>query len=124
MISAAAATVLATILTFSQGEIEVYGLIVKLTTYPGMRDEMIRVLKESAVDIPGCLSYIVAADSEDRNTIWVTEVWDSAASHDASLSLPGVMSAIPQAKQIVMHFERVAVTRPVWGTGTHSAIGQ
>lgn len=94
-----------------------YGLIVKLTTVPGKRKEMIRILKESAVDMPGCLSYIVAKDSADENTIWVTEVWDSAASHDASIFLPAVRNAIPEAKQIVSGFEKVASTNHVWGDG-------
>ena len=94
-----------------------YGLIVKLTTAPGKCEEMIGILKESAVEMPGCLSYIVAKDSADENAIWVTEVWDSAASHDASLSLPAVRNAILQAKQIVSGFDKVAVTNPVWGVG-------
>jgi len=94
-----------------------YGLIVKLTIVPGKREEMIRILKESAVDMPGCLSYVVAKDSADEIAIWVTEVWDSEASHDASLSLPAVKNAIPQAKQIVTGFDKVAVTNPVWGVG-------
>ena len=97
-----------------------YGLIVKLTTASGRRDEMIRILTESAADMPGCLSYIVAKDSADENAIWVTEVWDSEGSHDASLSLPAVKNAIPQAKQIVSGFDKVAVTNPVWGVGLRS----
>ncbi len=63
-----------------------YGLIVKLTVVPGRREEMIGILKESAADMPGCFSYVVAKDSADENAIWVTEVWDGLASHDASLS--------------------------------------
>jgi quinol monooxygenase YgiN len=47
----------------------------------------------------------------------VTEVWDSDASHDASLLLPAVKNAVPQARAIVASFEKVAVTSPVWGTG-------
>jgi len=97
-----------------------YGLIVKLTVASGKREEMIRILKESASDMPGCLSYIVAKDSADENMIWVTEVWASEASHDASLSLPAVKNAIPQAKQIVTSFDKVAVTNPVWGAGLRS----
>ena len=97
-----------------------YGLIVKLTTASGKREEMIRILKESAADMPGCLSYIVAKDSADENAIWVTEVWNNEASHDASLSLPAVKNAIRQAKQIVTGFDKVAVTNPVWGAGLHS----
>jgi quinol monooxygenase YgiN len=99
-----------------------YGLIVRLTISPGKRKEMVRILKKSAVDMPGCLSYVVAMDSADANSVWVTEVWDSEASHDASLSLPAVRNAIPQAKQIVTRFDKVAVTEPVWGTGPQSAL--
>jgi quinol monooxygenase YgiN len=91
-----------------------YGLIVKLTTFPGKREEMIVILKGSAAAMPGCQSYVVATDAADANTLWVTEVWDSQASHDASLLMPVVKAAIPRAQQIVASFEKVAVTRPVW----------
>jgi quinol monooxygenase YgiN len=74
------------------------GLIAKITLIPGRRDDMIGILKESAADMPGCLSYVVAKDAADESTIWVTEVWDSMASHDASLSLPAVKNAIPRGK--------------------------
>lgn len=67
--------------------------------------------------MPGCYSYVVAKDSADESVIWVTEVWDSEASHDASLSLPAVREAIPQAKLIVSRFEKVAATTPVWDGG-------
>jgi quinol monooxygenase YgiN len=100
-----------------------WGLIAKLTILPGRRDEMIGLLQQSAAKMPGCFSYVVAKDSADENVIWVTEVWDSTASHDASLSLPAVKNAIPLGKALVSNFERVAVTTPVWGAGlpaTHS----
>ena len=100
-----------------------WGLIAKLTILPGRRDEMIGLLRQSAAEMPGCFSYVVAKDSADENVIWVTEVWDSTASHDASLSLPAVKNAIPLGKALVSNFERVAVTTPVWGAGlpaTHS----
>ena len=69
-----------------------YGLIVKMTIVPGKREEMIRILKESAADMPGCFSYVVAKDAMDENVI-------------------------PQAKPLVANFERIAVTNPVWGHG-------
>ena len=98
-----------------------YGLIVKITLVPGKRDEMIAILRDSAANMPGCLSYVVAKDSSNENAIWVTEVWDSQQSHDASLSLPVVQNAIPRAKSNVANFEKVAVTMPVWGTGLPAA---
>jgi quinol monooxygenase YgiN len=98
-----------------------YGLIVKMTLLPGKRDEMIDALKESAANMPGCFSYVVAKDAADENALWVTEVWGSSASHDASLSLPAVRNVIPRAKSLVSNFERIAVTNPVWGVGLPGA---
>ena len=99
-----------------------WGMIAKITLLPGKRDEMVGILKDSAADMPGCLSYVVAKDAADENTIWVTEVWESMTSHDASLSLPVVKNAIPRGKAIVSNFERVAVTSPVWGRSVIFAI--
>lgn len=94
-----------------------YGLIVKIAIVPSRREEMIEILKESASNMAGCFSYVVAKDSVDENVLWVTEVWDSIASHNASLSLPSVKNAIPRAKAIVASFEKIAVTSPIWGEG-------
>jgi quinol monooxygenase YgiN len=109
------------VLVGSQEASAMYGLIVKLTVAPGKREEMLGILKESAADMPGCFSYVVAKDSADENTIWVTEVWDTSASHEASLSLPPVKNAIPRAQAIVSNFEKIAVTSPVWGVGLPSS---
>lgn len=115
------AVALTPVLTGSQEASGMWGLIAKVTLLPGRRDEMVEILKESAADMPGCLSYVVAKDATDENTIWVTEVWDSMASHDASLSLPAVKNAIPRGKAIVSNFEKIAVTSPVWGAGLPTA---
>jgi quinol monooxygenase YgiN len=112
-----AAVMLTSGLACSQEANGMWGMIVKITLVPGKRAEMIAILKESAADMQGCLSYIVAKDAADENAIWVNEVWDSIASHDASLSLPAVKSAIPRTKAIVSNFEKIAITNPVWGVG-------
>jgi quinol monooxygenase YgiN len=117
-----AATVIAKpVLAGSQGENEMYGLIAKLTAVAGKREELIRILRESAGDMPGCLSYVVARDSAEENTLWVTEVWDSVANHDASLLLPSVRNAMPQSKAILSSFDKIAVTTPAWGVGLEPA---
>ena len=92
-------------------------MITKITTVPGKRAEMAAVLKEGAAAMPGCLSYIVALDAASENTLWVTEAWDSQASHDASLSLPQVQRAVAQGRPLVAAFERIATTQPVCGVG-------
>jgi quinol monooxygenase YgiN len=92
-----------------------YGLIAKLVSVPNRREDLIAILKESTIRMPGCFSYGIAKDLADENTIWVTEVWDSMADHDSSLSLPAVKEAIDRAKPLIAGFSRVAATSPVAG---------
>jgi quinol monooxygenase YgiN len=116
----AAAVAIAPALAGPQGASAMYGLIAKLTATPGKRDELIKILQEGTRNMPGCRSYILAKDAADENVIWVTEIWDNAASHDASLSLPAVKDSIAQGKPLIGAFEKVAVTNPVAGVGLPS----
>jgi quinol monooxygenase YgiN len=97
-----------------------YGLIGKMSAVAGKRDELLAILTESAADMPGCLSYIVAKDTNDSDAIWITEVWDSKSSHDGSLALPQVRQAIARAKPLIAAFDSGVVTTPVGGHGLAS----
>jgi quinol monooxygenase YgiN len=97
-----------------------YGLIVKLAAVSGKREQLISLLAGCTKEMPGCFSYVVAKDTKDESGIWVTEVWDSEASHDASLLIPEVKETVAQAKPMVAHFEKIAVTTPVAGVGFSS----
>ncbi len=94
-----------------------YGLIGKMTAAAGKRDELISILLEGTAGMPGCRSYIVARDAADENGIWITEVWDSKASHDASLALPAVRAAIAKGRPLIAGFEKGIETVPVGGQG-------
>lgn len=94
-----------------------YGLIVKLDAHPGRREAVISILLQCAPVMPGCLSYIVAKDMADENAIWVTEVWDSEASHDASFSLPAIKEAIVSVRPMMMGIQSKVITAPVGGHG-------
>ena len=94
-----------------------YGLIGRMTTKPGQRDAFIEILLEGIGDMPGCLSYVVARDPSHPDGIWITEVWDSKESHDASLSLPAVKAAIARGRPLIAGFEPGITTEPVGGTG-------
>lgn len=94
-----------------------YGLIGKITATPGQRDALIAILLEGTTAMPGCLSYIVAADPESADAIWITEVWDGEASHKASLSLPAVQAAISKGRPLIAGFSDRTVTTPVGGIG-------
>ena len=71
-----------------------YGLIGKISVVPGQRDALAALLLEASHAMPGCLSYVIAADASDSDALWITEVWDSRTSHQGSLSLPAVQAAI------------------------------
>lgn len=94
-----------------------YGLIGKMRAQPGQRDALLAVLLEGTGAMPGCLSYVVAKDPVDADAIWITEVWDSRASHAASLQLPAVRAAIQRARPLIAGFENGQETIPVGGVG-------
>ncbi len=94
-----------------------YGLIGKMIAAPGTRDTLIAILLESLAGMPGCLSYIVAKDPADADSIWITEAWDSAESHQASLSLPAVQDAIARARPLIAGFGDSITTEPAGGVG-------
>jgi quinol monooxygenase YgiN len=67
--------------------------------------------------MPGCLSYVIATDPGDDDALWITEVWDTRASHEASLSLPGVQAAIAKGRPLIAGFSNRVETVPLGGQG-------
>lgn len=94
-----------------------FGLIGKMVAAPGKRDELAGILLGGTGAMPGCLSYIVAKDPRDTNALWITEVWDSAESHKASLSLPSVKEAIAKGRPLIASFGDMVQTEPIGGVG-------
>lgn len=100
-----------------------YGLIGKIKAVPGQRDALISILLEGIAGMPGCLSYVVAQDQTDPDAIWVTEVWNNQASHQASLSLPSVQEAIRLGKPLIAGFGERFETTPTGGHGLSGVPG-
>lgn len=98
-----------------------YGLIGRMLAHSGQRDALAAILLEGMNDMPGCLSYIVARDPTDENALWITEVWDSAESHQASLTLPSVQAAIAKGRPLIAGFDSRTETRPLGGVGLNAA---
>lgn len=98
-----------------------YGLIGSFKAQPGQRDALLAILLENAGALPGCLSYVVAEDPVEPDTIWITEVWDRADSHQSSLALPAVQDAIARARPLLAGFGQHTQTRPVGGHGLPTA---
>jgi quinol monooxygenase YgiN len=93
-----------------------YGLIGEITALPGRRDELAALLAGMGA-MPGCLSYIVAVDPARPDVLWVTEVWEDAAAHAASLQLPEVQAAIAAGRPLIAGFGQRVETEPVGGIG-------
>jgi len=94
-----------------------YGLIGKMTATSGHRDDLAAILLEGTGGMPGCLSYVVATDPDDPDALWITEVWDSAESHRASLALPAVQAAITRGRPLIAGFSNRTETTPLGGHG-------
>ena len=94
-----------------------YGLISKITAVAGQREALAGILIDGTVSMPGCLSYVVAADATDLDALWVTEVWESQASHQASLQLAGVKAAIAKGRPVIAGFSSRVETVPIGGHG-------
>ena len=94
-----------------------YGLIGKLNTVPGKRDALVAILTEGTAKMSGCLSYVIALDTADPDALWITEVWDSQQSHQASLAIPAVKDAIAKGKPMIAGFSQRVETTPIGGVG-------
>src|SRR5918993_3688504 len=100
-----------------------YGLIGKMVATPGNREALAAIILGGTGAMPGCLSYVVAKDPRDTNALWITEVWDSAESHKASLSLPQVRETIAKARPLISAFGDSVQSEPIGGVGLMSAQG-
>ena len=81
-----------------------YGLHGSLKAKKGKGDELASILVEASQLVSqtkGCLLYVVSKDSQDKDIIWVTEIWDTKADHDNSLKEPAIRSLISTAMPIL-----------------------
>ena len=100
-----------------------YGMIGKMIAAGGKREELMDILIEGSQDMPGCLSYVVAADQQDDTGIWITEVWESQDHHQASLSLDSVQQAIARGRPLIAGFDQRVETLPRGGSGINLNAG-
>lgn len=98
-----------------------YGLIGRIQAHPGQRAALAEILLRGTGGMPGCLSYVVAADPTDADSLWVTEVWVDEASHRASLGLPAVQEAISRGRPMIAGFGDRRETVPLGGHGLATA---
>ena len=72
---------------------------------PGQRDALLALLLDSAREsmpgVAGCRAYVVGVRPEDADAVWITEIWDSAEQHLASLQVPEIREVIARARPLI-----------------------
>ena len=97
-----------------------FGVYGKLTAHPGQRDALVEQLLRAAELIKSaqsCRLWVVNTSLAQPEAVWVTELWESEAEHDASLSLPGVREHIQQVMPLLAALSERIDLRPVGGIG-------
>lgn len=94
-----------------------YGLIGKMLAQKGKGDELLAIMLDGQVPMPGCRSYVIARDPANADALWITEVWDDKESHAASLHLPAVQATIARARPLIAGFGEHFETEPAGGIG-------
>jgi quinol monooxygenase YgiN len=90
-----------------------YGLLGQMMAQPGQRAALVAILSESTGAMPGNIAWVIGEDSANPDAIWIVELWDSKASHAASLKLPTVQEAIRKGRPLIAGFGTRAEFKPV-----------
>lgn len=72
----------------------------KLIAKPDAVNELTAILLKAAEGVSkvkGCNLYIISKDKNDKNAVWVTEIWDSKEDHDNSLKAKDTKALISKA---------------------------
>lgn len=84
-----------------------YGRQGKIVARPDQRDALLDLFSNGmrANQMPGCRLYLIGRSESDENAILISEVWDSADAHKASLAQPFVRDLIGQAMPLIESVE-------------------
>ena len=96
-----------------------YGLIGRMTAVTGQREALIGILLHAVSGLPGCLSYIIARDPSNDDSVWITEVWLDSLSHQSALGLPEVKQALERGRPLIASMDSHTITEPVGGHGLY-----
>jgi quinol monooxygenase YgiN len=95
-----------------------YGMCGNILAKEGQRDALIDILLEaSRTPMKGCQIYIVCKSPMEPDAIWVMEVWQTEADHEASFKLDGVKALISKAQPIMAGVTESIRMVPVGGKG-------
>lgn len=96
-----------------------FGMLGKLVTHPGRREELVELLMDTTKHLAGADGselYLVSRAVDDPDAVWVVEVWRDEAAHRASLETPEVRAAIERGMPLIARTDGVKLD-PVGGLG-------
>ncbi|MFC4857666.1 putative quinol monooxygenase [Actinophytocola glycyrrhizae] len=80
-----------------------YGYFGTMRVKPGHRDEVVATLVsgQDGLRAAGCDLYAVGVSDDDKDLVWVNEIWVSKEAHAASLRLPATRAAIEKTMPLL-----------------------
>ena len=97
-----------------------YAMTGKLTAQAEQRGALEAILLRAADlvgGMAGCRLYAVAEEADAPDSVWVLELWDDQAAHDASLQDAGVRALITEAMPLLSGVPQGNTLRVVGGHG-------
>jgi len=96
-----------------------FGMQVTMTAMPGKGEELAAIMLEASKlvsTLKGCRIYVVQLSTSEKDTVLITEVWDSEEDHKASLSVPEIRELIGTARPLIASMKH-HTAKPIGGVG-------
>lgn len=97
-----------------------FGLYGKFQVNKNDRDDLSSILLEAAEamgHVDGCEVYQISVSHEEPQAVYVYEVWQDEAAHQASLALDVTQTLIRRAKPLITGMERINTLQTLGGKG-------
>ncbi len=97
-----------------------FGIYTKITAISEKRKELLDILLEAAKTmeaVQNCKLYIVNESTTEPDAVWVTEIWDSKQSHEASLNNVSSKDLISKALPFIARPPEQIILSPIGGKG-------
>ena len=99
-----------------------YGMCGKILAKEGQREALLEILMEaSQTRMNGCEIYIVCKSPTEADAIWVMEVWQTEADHEASFKLDSIRALITKARPLMAGVAESIPMVPLGGKGLATA---
>lgn len=97
-----------------------YAMYTRFSAHPDKGDELLGILVKANHIVSaakGCRLYMINHETADKDTFWVTELWDSQEDHAISQALDGCKELVVEASHILAREPKQIPLVPVAGKG-------